>query len=768
MQERIEKLREIAAYLKDDLYNEQLIRTRDSIEEKTFLLTVMGQYSAGKSRLLNNLIGRPILPVHITETTALITEIRYDERERMALFLKDGAWEERPLEEAAKLWQEKYNSEELSRIERITLYINSSLLKNGLILIDTPGVNTIIKAHEKLAEGIITKSDRVLYVMGKSMTKSDEDFINSIRASGTQVLFVRTHVDEIKGSEEDKKRTLAADRADLEKLTEDEIFFVSNDPEQSDYAGVGALRAYLTVHLSERLEKVIQENAAARLDFISGQLGKELFERRMNLSKLLSGDAAVYQEAKEEAEAELKKMEAILEKNKSGMREKYQSLRQKAQGELKETAEAESVKAARKIGDLNLGQNPEDYLPAVEAIVKSGCSAIQDAYLSRFSQMLKDNRKELEDALSNFDGFAGLSGQIPENLEASAEQTQEIAERLRALQLLQEQLTGRMEELAQEQDDVKRDSEKNAMELEELSAARDLVQRQLEEYPPYVAQYITEEGTHTGENGWRKVGALLDVATILIPGSGWLKAGEAVGLAAKGAQAASKAAKAAKMADTALDGLRIWGRIKKNVVGSDPSLLDYLSLEHWFAQIGKKFDKPETKHIDEEHKQRYNQKWEELQQDARRKAEAEAAQRIKILSIKDQQRKREVEREILERKLKAAEEQRNELRREMDAEVAQVKIRCIREFYTSQTKSLLNEFSEYVRKELAGRVDKMVEDYLGTYDFSISVRIRKKRGELEELETRYRSGERTALEQEMAQCTDFAAFLDGAQEQAEV
>ena len=56
MKEKIEKLIEISEYLNDCESVIQLKRLEESLEEKSYILSVMGQFSAGKSRLINNSI----------------------------------------------------------------------------------------------------------------------------------------------------------------------------------------------------------------------------------------------------------------------------------------------------------------------------------------------------------------------------------------------------------------------------------------------------------------------------------------------------------------------------------------------------------------------------------------------------------------------------------------------------------------------------------------------------------------------------------------
>ncbi len=71
MRYEIEKLTEISEYLKDMDTTVLLHNIKDMLENGNYVLTVMGQFSAGKSTLINELLEKEVLPVNKTETTAI-------------------------------------------------------------------------------------------------------------------------------------------------------------------------------------------------------------------------------------------------------------------------------------------------------------------------------------------------------------------------------------------------------------------------------------------------------------------------------------------------------------------------------------------------------------------------------------------------------------------------------------------------------------------------------------------------------------------------
>ena len=90
MIEVVDKLIEIAEVTESHDYDMQLKRIKEMLKKREYLVSIMGQFSAGKSKLINNIVGKNIVPVHTTETTALITLIKYGEKEYAELIYKDG------------------------------------------------------------------------------------------------------------------------------------------------------------------------------------------------------------------------------------------------------------------------------------------------------------------------------------------------------------------------------------------------------------------------------------------------------------------------------------------------------------------------------------------------------------------------------------------------------------------------------------------------------------------------------------------------------
>lgn len=132
-----------------------------AIQQCELLIPVVGAFSAGKSSLLNALVGTDLLPVAITPETAMPTELRYDQRERLEVVFLDGKTQELPLAALPTLQSRAHE------IELVKLYAERSALKalQPLVLVDMPGFNSPLDAHNRAIAHYIGQGAHYLFVV---------------------------------------------------------------------------------------------------------------------------------------------------------------------------------------------------------------------------------------------------------------------------------------------------------------------------------------------------------------------------------------------------------------------------------------------------------------------------------------------------------------------------------------------------------------------------------------------------------------------------
>ena len=136
--------------------------------DELFLLVVVGEFNAGKSALMNALLGEKVLPEGVTPTTSRVTLVKWGEQV------------------AEKVVDESFST-----------YTHPLPLLRELNFVDTPGTNAVIRRHERLTDEFVPRSDLVLFVTSadRPMTESERQFLERIRAWGKKVVMVLNKVD---------------------------------------------------------------------------------------------------------------------------------------------------------------------------------------------------------------------------------------------------------------------------------------------------------------------------------------------------------------------------------------------------------------------------------------------------------------------------------------------------------------------------------------------------------------------------------------------
>lgn len=140
--------------------------------DELFLVVVVGEFNAGKSSLLNALIGEVVLAEGVTPTTSQIHVVRWADQAAREV-LEEG-------------------------VERIGLPV--PLLKQ-VTLVDTPGTNALERRHEKLTDEFVPRSDLVLFVTSsdRPFSESERLFLERVRDWGKKVVVIVNKIDILRG-----------------------------------------------------------------------------------------------------------------------------------------------------------------------------------------------------------------------------------------------------------------------------------------------------------------------------------------------------------------------------------------------------------------------------------------------------------------------------------------------------------------------------------------------------------------------------------------
>lgn len=183
-----------------DTLAEAIEKAAQKLSSQRFRLAVVGEFSQGKSTLLNALMGEEIQPVREIPCSGTVTVLRYGEQRRVICRYKDKREEEIPFNQyqvKAAISEEaalSCVSDELARseIEEIIFeHPDLQLCRNGVEILDSPGLNEH-PDRTAITQQLLKDTDAAIFLMNASrpLTQGERDLIQDLR---TQLNGGKTH-----------------------------------------------------------------------------------------------------------------------------------------------------------------------------------------------------------------------------------------------------------------------------------------------------------------------------------------------------------------------------------------------------------------------------------------------------------------------------------------------------------------------------------------------------------------------------------------------
>ncbi len=199
------------------------------LKRPSTILCVVGEFKQGKSSLVNALLGSAACPVDDDLATSAITLVRYgDEPGAVVRRTVDGqAVAERVAIEDLSSWcSERGNPENHKGVQRVELSMPSAMLKQGLMIVDTPGMGGLGAGHAAATMAFLPFADGLVLVSDASaeLSAPELDFMRRATELCPLVMFAQTKIDLYPSWQ----RIVDINRAHLAKLGELPIVAVSS------------------------------------------------------------------------------------------------------------------------------------------------------------------------------------------------------------------------------------------------------------------------------------------------------------------------------------------------------------------------------------------------------------------------------------------------------------------------------------------------------------------------------------------------------------
>ena len=279
------QLQGLAELREDRNVVEDLSEISRKLADKRFYLVVLGQFKRGKSTFINGLLGTRLLPTAVVPLTSIVTVLRYGEQECVDVRFRNGERRCVARDELANYVTEKGNPGNEKNVAHVEISYPSSYLKDGVHIIDTPGVGSIFSDNTQVTYNFLPKVDAALFLLAVDppMSQSELDFLKDVKQYVQKIFFIQNKIDYL--DEEDRQESMLFSKRVIEEaLGEGKVRIYPLSAKQALEAKLNGDKGRLEQSFLPDFDQVLG-------DFLTREKGKVLLQSVLqNGFKLLSDE----------------------------------------------------------------------------------------------------------------------------------------------------------------------------------------------------------------------------------------------------------------------------------------------------------------------------------------------------------------------------------------------------------------------------------------------------------------------------------------------
>ena len=190
---------------------------REKFEANVFSLVVVGQFKRGKTTFINALLGKDLLPTSIIPLTSIITILSYGDKLHITAFFDNGSNKEITLDDLPLYVTEKHNPKNEKAVDRVEITYPSQYLKNGVQIIDTPGVASVHEHNTKTTYEYLPHADAAIFLVSVDppLTKAELHFLCDLKKLVVKTFFIQNKIDTVNNA--DLEESLSFSKGIIEK-----------------------------------------------------------------------------------------------------------------------------------------------------------------------------------------------------------------------------------------------------------------------------------------------------------------------------------------------------------------------------------------------------------------------------------------------------------------------------------------------------------------------------------------------------------------------
>ncbi|MBP9092065.1 dynamin family protein [bacterium] len=196
-------LGELAEERKDQGLARRINMFRQKVEGSTFNLAVVGEFKRGKSTLVNALLGDNLLPMAVIPLTSIATTIAYGSEIKVKVKFQNNQSSEVTKEELVNYVTESGNPNNSKLVSNVEIEHPSAILKDGVRLIDTPGIGSAFQHNTTTTYDYLPEIDAAIFLFSADQPASHLElaFLKDVHQFAPKTFLVQNKIDHLSTEE---------------------------------------------------------------------------------------------------------------------------------------------------------------------------------------------------------------------------------------------------------------------------------------------------------------------------------------------------------------------------------------------------------------------------------------------------------------------------------------------------------------------------------------------------------------------------------------